>query len=163
MEPSLPPHLRKSDERDRGLSAQMWGLWGAMNWFLPLLLIASRFIFPDEGGWETLLLVFSVPFSVPLCGLLGWIPRKILVRRGHRVAPWYLNVVVLIHWVGAALCLWGMLGVGDSGPVGSPLTAFWGISEDASLILSVAGGGAVVLAWIAEIVMACLQPRQQSH
>lgn len=100
-------------EGDGVMNDRFWKNWRWLAWVIPVVLVVGRIAF--GGGWEAVLLLFYSWFIVPVTGLLGWIPRRILRVRGHTTAPTIHAVLLSLYWSGMGWYLLSMGVAGDSG------------------------------------------------
>lgn len=110
-----PPLLEED-----GVRRFVWYAWPWVNWLLPVFVCFHGFL-GNNGGWESLMLMFASPILVPAAGLLGSLPRFIMRKRGFRHAPWALLPVLFGLWWSWLTVALAMEGVGDSGSLPSLL------------------------------------------
>lgn len=88
---------RSSRTANPGILTWLWRAWPWMNWLLPLLLIAHGAL-ATFGGWTWFVLIFSAPITIVVSVLLGWIPRRLLRRKGYTAVTAPLGVSLLVSW-----------------------------------------------------------------
>ncbi|MDN6351649.1 MAG: hypothetical protein L0J69_08275 [Yaniella sp.] len=97
-----------------------WNMWLWLVWLLPAVLIAIKMFAP--GGQEKLFLMLLSPIIILLAGLLGWLPRFVLKKRGFGYAPSGVSAAFAVHWWAFSLCVLGIDGADHMGPIPSPLS-----------------------------------------
>lgn len=97
-----------------------WNVWLWLVWLLPAVLITIKMFAP--GGMEKLFLMLLSPVIILLAGVLGWLPRLILKKRGFRYSPSGVSAVFAVHWWAFSLCVLGIDGADHIGPIPSPLS-----------------------------------------
>lgn len=97
-----------------------WNVWLWLVWLLPAVLIAIKMFAP--GGQEKLFLMLLSPIIILLAGLLGWLPRFVLKKRGFGYSPSGVSAAFAVHWWAFSLCVLGIDGADHMGPIPSPLS-----------------------------------------
>ncbi|MFF7294139.1 hypothetical protein ACFY9N_16540 [Microbacterium sp. NPDC008134] len=156
-----PWHLPAPQPRPTagGIHGFAWALWPWMSWVLPVFFVFHGFL--GSGGWGTLMLMFLSPVFVPAAGLLGMLPRFILRRRGHTTAPAPIVWLLFVNWWAWFTLALTMQDMGDSGPSRSLLRDVMTVplSLDYEQGVFLAALAIAVLAWVAVLVLAIVQPR----
>lgn len=117
---SSRPALPMQQVLDVALSNRLtWNVWLWLVWLLPAVLIVIKVSMP--GSMEKLFLIILSPIVVALSGLLGWLPRFVLKKRGFRYSPSGVSAVFAVHWWAFSLCVLGLGGADHTGPIPSPL------------------------------------------
>ncbi|WP_343958787.1 hypothetical protein [Yaniella flava] len=114
------PPLSANTQRVAAINRGTWVLWLWVVWLLPIIVITTKAALP--GGAERLFLMLSAVIVIPLAGVLGWLPRCILKKRGFRHSPSAVTAVFSVHWVAFSLSVLAIGGATQQGPVPSPLS-----------------------------------------
>lgn len=83
----------------RGIQAVTWWMWWPMSWLLPML-FCFHGVFAPDTLMAAFLMVGSVVI-VPLAGVIGMLPRKLLRDRGFDSTPGPITGLLILHWWGA--------------------------------------------------------------
>lgn len=163
--PPPPPPPSPSAGRQQsvaGLNRFTWNMWLAVVWGVPLAVIVIKFFAP--GGTEKLLLMVATPFIIGGAGLLGWLPRFILARRGFRYSPSSVSAIFHVHWWAVALSILAINGSAVTDQVRhvpSPLSQVLPfLAREGSHVVVVLSFWVMVVSYIVLILLVSMTPRQ---
>lgn len=126
-----------------------WKSWLWLVWLLPAVVIAINMFAP--GGQDQVFLMILSPVIILVAGLLGWLPRLILKKRGFRYSPSSVSAVFAGHWWAFILCALGIDSADQTGPIPSPLSVALPF-----LNAEISGGVVLVSMWATGISYAAL-------
>lgn len=145
-----------------GTNRSIWACWLWLVWLLPAFLIVVKTVMP--GGSERIFLMLFSVVIIPLAGVLGWLPRLILKKRGFRYAPSAVSAVFCVHWVAFALTVLSISGATAQGPIPSPLSVILPfVGDETSRRVGLISAVIVGLSYVALMVLAMVIRRSMER
>lgn len=145
-----------------GIRAITWWLWPWMTWLLPVLFCVRGLL--DGGSYLGMLLLFGGVFIVPAAGVLGMLPRRVLLDRGVAATPAAATWLLPLHWWSWATATIVMPDFAYDGQPRSVLR--WvmhvEISDDAEHAVFQVSAAVIVLTWAA-VLAVCMGARPDAR
>lgn len=144
-----PPSPMESAAHASIVNRLTWNVWLWLVWLLPVLLIVAKMLAP--GGQEKIFLMVLSPIIILVAGVLGWLPRLILKRRGFRSSPSGVSAVFAVHWWAFSMCLLAIDSADHIGPLPSLLNLMLPFLPEA-----ISGGVVLISMWVTGLSYAAL-------
>lgn len=136
-----------------GIRAITWWLWPWMSWLLPALFCLRGAL--DGGALLGTLLLFGAVLIIPAAGVLGMLPRRVLLDRGIESMPGPAAGLLILHWWGWVTTT---IAIPDFAFDGQPRSFLRGVmhlqvSDEAERAVFIVSAVVVVLTWAAVLAV----------